>query len=405
MLLQVCALVLAAAAGASAGASAGAGALAAAPAGASAGAGALAAARPTAAAADPVAAVSGLVTRILGAPALARFQFEVLPADASGRDVYELDASGAAVVVRGNNGVALAAGLNFYLKYSVNVSISWGRNKSGVLANLPAALPLPAPSRTVFPMKWRYGFNVCTPGYSFVWYSADDWQFMVDWMALQGVNLPLAFNGQEKVFSDVFKQLGLTQQEIWAYFSGPAFLPWNRMGNMQAFGALGTQVAGLDDQWMQGQYDLQLTILAAMRAYGMTPVLPGFAGHVPAGMQRIFPSAHFTHSSDWCGFNSTFGSVTLLQPSDPAFVVVGTAINKAVLAAFGDPSGAEVPHLNADTFNEMEPNNSSLPYLAAANANVYKSMTNADARAVYVMQVRERALPPPLRARPPPYTH
>lgn len=71
------------------------------------------------------------------------------------------------------------------------MSISWGRNASGVLARLPAELPLPAPSRTVMPMKWRYSWNVCTPGYSFVWYSAADWQWMIDWMALQGVNLPL----------------------------------------------------------------------------------------------------------------------------------------------------------------------------------------------------------------------
>ena len=90
---------------------------------------------------------------------------------------------------------------------------------------------------------------------------------------------------------------------------------------------------------MQSQYDLQVGIVAAMRELGMTPVLPGFAGHVPRGMQRVFPNAQFTHSSDWCGFNSTFGSVTLLEPTDDAYVTVGTAINKGILAAFGDPSG------------------------------------------------------------------
>ena len=335
---------------------------------------------------DPVAAVQGLITRMLGAAALPLFQLESIPADESGKDVFETAASGSLVVLRGNTGVALATALNNYLKYECNISISWGRNHTGVQAKVPSPLPLPAPSRTVFPMQWRYSWNVCTPGYSFVWYSSDQWQYMIDWMALQGVNLPLAFNGQEKVFSDVFFSLGLTQQEIWAYFSGPAFLPWNRMGNMQAWGALYSQVSGLDEGWMQGQYDLQLTILAAMRAYGMTPVLPGFAGHVPAGMERLFPNAEFTKSSDWCGFNQTFGAVTLLQPSDPTFVVVGTAINKAILAAFGDPSGAEIPHFNADSFNEMQPGNSSLAYLAAANANTYAAMTAADARAVYVMQ-------------------
>ena len=108
-------------------------------------------------------------------------------------------------------------------------------------------------------------------------------------------------------------------------------------------------MSGLDWGWLSAQRDLQLTIVGAMRELGMTPVLPGFAGHVPSALQRVLPDASFTHSSDWCGFNSTFGSVALLEPTDPSFVTVGSAINKAVLAAFGDPSGAEVPYFNADT--------------------------------------------------------
>lgn len=337
--------------------------------------------------ADPVTSATGLLSRLLGPAAVPLFKLEAIPADpATGLDAFELDASGSVVVLRGNTGVALSTALNNYLKYTLNASVSWGREGSGVLVTLPPSLPLPAPSRTVMPMRWRYSWNVCTPGYSFVWYSAEQWRWMIDWMALQGVNLPLAFNGQEKVLSDVFLSLGLTQQEVWAYFSGPAFLPWNRMGEIQGWGALYSEVSGLDEGWMQSQYELQVGIVAAMRELGMTPVLPGFAGHVPAGMQRVLPNAQFTHSADWCGFNSTFGSVTLLEPTDPAYVTVGAAVNKAILAAFGDPSGKEVPHFNADTFNEMEPNNSSLDYLKLCNSNMYASMTAADPRAVYVMQ-------------------
>ena len=320
-----------------------------------------AAAATAAAAADPVAAASGVLSRLLGPAALPLFSLQAIPADpATGLDVFEMDAAGPLVVLRGNTGTAISLALNNYLKYTLNSSVSWGRNNSGVLIRLPPILPLPAASRTVMPMKWRYSWNVCTPGYSFVWYSAEQWRWMIDWMALQGVNLPLAFNGQEFVFAQVFASLGLTEQEIWAYFSGPAFLPWNRMGNMQAWGALYSEVSGLDWGWMTAQRDLQNTIVAAMRELGMTPVLPGFAGHVPGALQRVLPHASFPHSRDWCGFNSTFGSVALLEPTDPAFVMVGSAINKAILAAFGDPTGLEIPHFNSDSFNEMSPNNSSL---------------------------------------------
>ena len=205
-------------------------------------------------------------------------------------------------------------------------------------------------------------------------------------MALQGVNLPLAFNGQEHVISRVFASLGLTDRELWEFNAGPAFLPWQRMGNMQAWGGLDAFVAGLDDGWMDSQFQLQLTILAAMRAYGMTPVLPAFAGHVPAALRRVYPNASFTQSPDWCDFNATYGSVTLLEPTDPLFVTIGARINKAILDAFGDPSGEELPMMNADSFNEMEPSNGTLPYLAAANANLYAAISAADARATYIMQ-------------------
>ena len=86
----------------------------------------------------------------------------------------------------------------------------------------------------------------------------------------------------QAVYARVYTSLGLTQEEIWAYFAGPAFLPWNRMGNFKAWGALNAPgpIAGLDPGWLTSQEELQMQILAAMRAYGMTPVLPGFAGCV-----------------------------------------------------------------------------------------------------------------------------
>ena len=140
--------------------------------------------RRAAAAHDPVAAVAGLITRLLGADALPRFALSVIPADpATGLDVFEAGAAGALVALRGSSGTALAVALNNYLKYDLNASIAWGRAQSGVRAPLPDVLPLPAPARTVMPMKWRYAWNVCTPGYSFVWYQWPQWQFMIDWRA------------------------------------------------------------------------------------------------------------------------------------------------------------------------------------------------------------------------------
>lgn len=40
---------------------------------------------------------------------------------------------------------------------------------------------------------------------SYVWWDWKRWEKEIDWMALQGVNLPLAFTGQEAIWQKVFK--------------------------------------------------------------------------------------------------------------------------------------------------------------------------------------------------------
>lgn len=102
-----------------------------------------------------------------------------------------------------------------------------------------------------------------------------------------------------------------------------------------------------DDAIITAQRDLQLSLLPMMRVYGMIPVLPGFAGHVPAAITRVFPSANVTQSAGWGNFNATYSSVTLLEPTDPLFVTLGTAFHKIVLSLYGDPSGTETPYFNA----------------------------------------------------------
>lgn len=39
---------------------------------------------------------------------------------------------------------------------------------------------------------------------SYVWWDWQRWEKEIDWMALQGINLPLAFTGQEAIWQKVF---------------------------------------------------------------------------------------------------------------------------------------------------------------------------------------------------------
>ena len=42
------------------------------------------------------------------------------------------------------------------------------------------------------------------PADSYVWWDWERWEKEIDWMALQGINLPLAFTGQEAIWKKVF---------------------------------------------------------------------------------------------------------------------------------------------------------------------------------------------------------
>lgn len=74
--------------------------------------------------------------------------------------------------------------------------------------------------------RFRYYQNVCTFGYTSAWWQWDHWERNIDWMALNGINLALAFNGQEAIWRRVYLQLNFTPDEINEHFGGPAFLPW-----------------------------------------------------------------------------------------------------------------------------------------------------------------------------------
>jgi len=336
---------------------------------------------------DPVAAASALVSRALGVSYVPAFAFEVIPPDAStGNDVFILGGGGSSpVAISGNSGVALASGLGFYLKYTLNASWGWGFNNSGnnigAMLPPPSALPAPAtPGRVVAAAKFRYAWNTCTFGYSFPFYGLAEWQEEVDRLALWGINAPLLPVGLEAAEFDVYTAMGLTAEELQAYWVGHSHLPWNRMANIKKL-AGPLPLAAVEQQRALGQ-----AVAAMMLAFGMTPVLNGFAGHVPDAVRRVHPAANISAASDWGGVGCNFSCVALLEPSDALFPALGAALNARVLALFGGGASATAPMFNADTFNEEAPSSGDPAYLASWNAAIYGAMVAAHPQAVFVIQ-------------------
>ncbi|MGH7533578.1 MAG: alpha-N-acetylglucosaminidase, partial [Gemmatimonadales bacterium] len=235
------------------------------------------------------------------------------------------------------------------------------------------ALPsVPTPVRITTPYRIRYFFNYCTFSYSMAWWTWADWQRMIDWMALKGINTPLAVTGQEAVWRATLTDLGFSRAQISAFLVGPAYLPWGWMGNIDGLGG------PLPDSWIDSHITLERQILARERALGMTPVLQGFTGHVPASITQVFPAARIHQTGDWsAGFSGTW----FLDPLDPLFQRIGRRFIERQTELFG------TDHLYAaDPFNEIDPPSNDSTFLAGMGHAIYSGMAHADPKAVWLLQ-------------------
>lgn len=280
-------------------------------------------------------------------------------------DFFELDQKGDKVVIRGNNYVNIATGLNWYLKYYAGIHLSW----NGMTAELPESLPkVSTPVRKETNLSLRYDFNYCTYSYTMAFWDWERWEKEIDWMALHGINLPLAVVGQECVWKNMLEKLGYTKEEINKFIAGPAFLAWWAMNNLEGWGGPNP------DSWYTQQEALQKKILKRMREYGIEPVFPGYSGMVPHDANKKL-GLNVTEPALWNGFTRP----AFLLPTDSRFNEIASLYYKELEKLFGKAN-----YYSMAPFHELE-DAGSVDFDAAGKA-VLKAMKNVNPKATWVIQ-------------------
>ncbi len=307
--------------------------------------------------------VEELVQRLIPEHA-EKFVFEEIKTTDNEADFYEIESKNGKIVIKGNNSNSMAVGLNHYLKNFCLVTVSW---YSAHDIQMPDKLPVVNEKISVKARcKNRFFLNYCTFGYTMPWWEWKDWERLIDWMALNGVNMPLAITGQEAVWYNVWCKLGLTDNEIRNYFTGPAHLPWHRMSNLDYW------QGPLPHSWLNNQKELQQKIVQRERELNMTPVLPAFSGHVPGELKRIYPDAKISGTSPWGGFADRYRS-HFLDPLDPLFETIQKEFLSEQTKLFG------TDHIyGIDPFNEIDPPNWEPEFLASVSKNIFHSLQLAD---------------------------
>lgn len=309
--------------------------------------------------------IQGLLERI-DKGASAKFVIEQKKGET---DFFELDQKGNKVVVRGNNYVSIATGINWYLKYYAGIQLSW----NGMHATLPAVLPpVTQKERHETNLPYRYDLNYCTFSYTMAFWDWKRWEEEIDWMAMHGINLSLALTGTEVVYKNILGKLGYTKDEVNQFVAGSGFLAWWMMNNLEGWGGPNP------DSWYDQQEVLQKRIIKRMKEYGIEPILAGYCGMLPHDAAEHI-GVNVADPGLWCSYLRP----TFLQPEDARFEEIAKLYYDEMTRLYGKANFYAI-----DPFHEG--GNTKGVNLDAAGKAVMKTMKKANPAATWVIQAWQR---------------
>ena len=310
--------------------------------------------------------LDSLADRVTEGTSKNKILFQLIPVEGDSlKDYFEISSRGSKVLITGNSNLSLSTGLNWYLKYVAGIHLSW----NNLSQKLPAALPLPEETiRKETAMRDRYYLNYCTYSYSTAFWDWERWEQEIDWMALHGINMPLSITGMEVVWYNLLKRIGYSTEEVNEFISGPAFMAWWQMNNLEGWGGPNP------DSWYKQQELLQKKIVNRMHELGIEPVFPGYSGMVPRNIGEKL-GYKIDDPGKWCGFPRP----AFLSSEDEHFESFAAMYYEELEKLYG-----KAKYYSMDPFHEG--GNTEGVDLAKTGASIMKAMKKVNPDAVWVIQ-------------------
>lgn len=294
-----------------------------------------------------------------------QFCLQIVPS--KGNDEFGWSTQNGKIMLHGNNTITLSVAYYNYLKTYCHVNLSW----CGGHVNLPKKLPLPQPFNGKINARWRVYLNYCSFSYSATWWDWDHWQRELDFMAINGINMPLSVVGLEGVWYYTLLKIGYTDKEARDYLVGPSYFAWQWMTNIESF------AGPLPKSWIDSHIKLGRQIIDREIELGMQPIQQGYSGCVPVKFKEKYPDAHIEMKESWCGF----APVAQLDPTDPLFQKFGRTFLEEEKLLFGSYG-----FYATDPFHEGKPISNDSIYLNTVGKSVLKLLKSFDSKAKWVMQ-------------------
>lgn len=301
-------------------------------------------------------------------PAIAGLFITELRDKEDGRAFYEIEAVNGKILLRGDCKISLATAYGRYLRDCCGADLSALANETIT----PDNAPLPAlKTRHVIEQEKRVFLDYETFAYSACFWDWPRWERFIDYMAMYGINMPLAVVGSEAVWYHVLRDLGYSEGGALGHLSGPAFWPWQLLGNFDSCLAL------TDTAYMEKRLELGKQIFNRESELGMTPVLPGYAGEAPRTILRQFRKARIRSIPSWHNYSPTYR----IEPGDPLFHRVGSAYYEKQLRLIGSSH-----YYACNPFNGNPQAAKSEVYLKNMAKAVGKLMDAFDSESIWVMR-------------------
>lgn len=312
--------------------------------------------------------IYGIIDRTIGAQYRDWFTFEIAPNTNSELDYYEISDKDGKIHIKGNKGITITTGLNYYYKNYLNVMIA----EQTMQVKMPNEMVKVGNTvRKETPYSVRYAYNYCTLSYTYAFFGEEEWQHENDWLALNGVNVVLDLAGQEAIWVKFLMNFGYSFDDAKDWLTGPSYYAWQFMDNMESFGG------PVPDQYIIDRVELARSTQRWKNSLGMQTVYQGYAGMVPTNFKQFQPNVDVIKQGNWNGF------------SRPDMIATDSDTYDTYAALFYDAQeyvyGANSDYYAVDPFHEGGIRPSGLGDAKIAE-EVLNSMIDYDADAVWIVQ-------------------
>ncbi len=218
--------------------------------------------------------------------------------------------------------------------------------------------------------KYRTCLEYTTFSCGACWWGWERWENEIDFMAMNGINLPLTVIGTEAVWFKTLTDLGMGEDLALACISGPAFWGW------QLYNCFDGYLPQASKGSVDKRIELGRKIFEREKQLGMQPLMHGYSGYVSRNFIQAKLRARLNKTDEWCCFPAQYQISAL----DTNFHRVGALYYKNSGLLLGEGS-----FFLADPFTAHPPAKRDSAFLAGVGAAIYKLIAAQNENAVWVM--------------------